>query len=101
MDFPLNLESLQFVEAMDEFRQTVTLLLKEQSGNFMQSNSLGALFSVHSGDEGVIEYGIEETLKKINGVTVESCVVKLPNVSVSLKYKDEIVKFQFSVSDED
>lgn len=100
MDFPLDLNTGVFISSMDEFRQDVEILLKETIGNFMQSPQLGAKFSIHCGDELLIKTGVEETLNQIQGVQVQSCTVQNNEVLVEVKYKDNIVNFQFSVDNE-
>lgn len=103
MDFPLSLSApnSDFVYSLDEFKQVISLVLKEQVGNFLQSHSLGAQFSIHSSDETSIQVGIENTISNISGVEIDSIEVNLPEVKISLSYQDSIVNFQFNVEDYD
>lgn len=100
MDFPLYLTDNEFKYSYDELRQVIFMVLKSQLGEFLQSASLGATFSVHSTDSLLLKKGVETTLTQIKNLTVEDITVSLPNVSVSVKYKDSIVNFQFSINDE-
>ena len=83
----------------EEFQQSITLLLKNTIGSFFQSPFVGAKFDIHS-DEDILKEGIIQTLKELTGVEVLSVELNNENAYVSLKYFDEITKFQFTIKDE-
>ena len=95
MDFPINL-SKYFIQGMDEFKQTVELILKNPVGNFYQSLSIGALFSVHSSQNQIID-GCVKTLQSIPGVTVMSCQFQGTDILAQISYRDRITNFIFSI----
>ena len=98
MDFPINL-STTFVVGLDEFKQTLVVLFQNGIGTFLQSRDVGSKVPEHSGSEDLIELGVMETAEQIPGVTVESISVQLPTVRCTVKYKDEIINFTFSVNE--
>lgn len=99
MDFPIKLNSGQFVNAMPEFKQDIELLLREPIKYFLQSAFLGAKFDIHCGDEQLVETGIRDTVNEMRGAQIVFLEVSLPNVNLGIQYYDEIIKFQFSVKD--
>ena len=100
MDFPLKLDTGQFLQGMDEYKQDIEIILTEPIRNFMQSTTIGAKFDVHTGDETLIRIGVEESLKEIPGVSVSRIEVQGSKVYVECKYFDDIINFQFNIEDE-
>ena len=100
MDFPINLEKFDFVTGLEEFQQTLSIILKEPLRNFLQSPKVGAYFDVHSTDANLIKYGIENTIKtQIPELVVLSVDVNLPNILIRCKYKDKIINFKYSTDE--
>lgn len=97
MDFPLVLQN-KFASGMDEFKQDITLILKNPIRMFFQSLELGNQASPHSSDEELLDTGIRNTVSQISGVTVEYLNIVGEDIELHLKYRDNIVKFQFSVN---
>lgn len=100
MDFPIDLNRGAFITGIDEIKQDIYILLTETAGNFLQSPSLGAKFSVHQEDPSLLEYAIDQTLKVINGITVNLIKVELPDVVINITYKGEDIEIKLNLSDE-
>lgn len=98
MDFPLKLDTPnpQFALGIDEFKQVVTMLLKTPVRKFFQSMELGSMAPIH-GSEDVMEVGIRETIKQIPNTEIVSLLIDGDVVDLVLKYKDDIVNFQYSI----
>jgi hypothetical protein len=75
MDLPLYLENRDFVYGTDQAKQTLTTILKNAYGSFMQGYYLGSQVAIHQ-PAVVIEEGIKATLKtslpllELQGVSV-------------------------------
>ena len=98
MDFPLNLIQNAPVLGMDELKQDIELILTEFKGSFLQSCSLGAEFSPHVENEDIIRVGIRKTIEQLRGIKVIDIQMQLPEVTVEVKYMDDVVKFQFNLN---
>lgn len=97
MDFPINLDRGSFVMGLEEFRQTFQLILENQLGSFMQSRKLGNHVALHSSDKDLIQLNLEETVAQIPGLEVRHININLPEVQLSVSYRDELANFTFSV----
>jgi len=100
MDFPLQLKTGVFITGQDEFKQCILILLKEEAGAFLQNFTLGSKVSIHSLDSLMIEEAIRLTLLSIQGCVIEDLTVDdSENVYMTLKYKDDVVNFNFKLKD--
>ena len=89
MELPLNLEKCEFINGIEEVKQTLSLMLKNDLGSFLQSAEIGARYSVHSEDLIAIQLGIEATLRNFPAVTVNSVVVENNQFIVNITYLSE------------
>lgn len=98
MDFPQSLESFDFVSGLEEFKQTLTLLIKNPRGAFMQDYSLGSLVDVHTTDAIALVEGLRATAEQISGVRVDDCSYDESKdiYNLSVVYKDQFLNFKFN-----
>ena len=97
MDFPITLSSRpEFVDNLPELKQTIYALLYNEIGSFSQKEDLGALFSIHSASEELLEEGIRKTMDQIKAVSVQNIVVNGTDVLLQLSYKGEDVTLRYS-----
>lgn len=95
MDFPYNLSSGEFVEGLDEFKQSLSLILTNYIGSFYQSSTLGAYFDVHV-DASSLKVAVKKTCEELSSVLVDSVDVSpLGEVTVNLHYKGKFVNYKF------
>lgn len=97
MDLPYNLTDLTLKTGVDEFRQTLTVLLKNPLGEFHQSNRLGALFDVHQPASDVSML-LRQTIEQLKDVKVENVTVRGEKFHVTVLYKGELVNFEFGLN---
>lgn len=96
MDFPIELRD-SWVYGSEELKQNVVARLKNPVGSFIQSQSIGALFSVHSTSVNEIKSAVYKTLEQIPLVSVKNVEVNLPLIDISFDYNGKVVKYQYSV----
>lgn len=105
MDFPIKLTSTSpYVYGMEEFKNTIYVLLKNHLGTFIQSNQLGTRLDVHCPEPSDIKHSITDTLEQIPDTIVEDVQVlesgKHYDVKIFVKYLDDIVEFNFNYENE-
>lgn len=99
MDFPVNLENAGMVSSMEELKQCLWVLLKEEQGQFLQDRTLGSRVKIHSSDNDLIEECIRASVSQIKGVVITNINIIDNNAQLVIKYQDEIVEFQFNVDE--
>lgn len=98
MDFPARLIDGYFVSGMDELKQTLKLLFQTEYGYFMQQMNLGSLVSVHRSSEGM-RLKVKQTVEQIPNLIMEDCEINLPEISLSVRYQDNVVNFSFTLKE--
>lgn len=102
MDFPQFLETCAFVDEKAQIEQSISLLLKNVVGSFIQDHSIGALFDVHVFDYVMIHAGTYQTLS-ILPIEIHSIDVEAPDesdssseckISVVHSYNNELSVFK-------
>ncbi len=102
MDFPLVLETCEFVDDVEQLKQSISLILKNVVGSFIQDFRIGALFDVHVFDYAMIHAGVYQSLS-ILPIEVQSVSVQPPlsegnteecRIDVSYIYNNELSTFK-------
>ena len=105
MDFPRILTSYSpYTYAMEEFKNTIYVLLKNHLGTFIQSNRLGTRLDIHCPEPDDVKYSIRDTLEQIPNTEVQDVQVlssgKYYDIKLYVKYLDDIIEFNFSYENE-
>lgn len=102
MDFPLILETCEFVDEVDQLKQSISLILKNVVGSFIQDHKIGALFDVHVFDYALIHAGTYQALSVLP-IEVQSVSVQPPldedlsqecRIDVAYLYNNELSIFR-------
>lgn len=98
MEFPENLEQGVLLKGMDEFKQTIKLLIKNNKKQFLQNPELGSTISPHTDTE-ILKLAIRDVVNQVPNTALIDISVDYPTISLTLQYFDQIDKFTFSVKD--
>ena len=98
MDLPARLETYNFVNSDEEMKQTVTIVLKNIVGQFVQHWLLGSQISPHQ-EPDQIELEIERSLNTLRGVTVSSVEFDGYYFNVSLTYNGYFKEYTFGLEE--
>lgn len=97
MDFPLNLTSSPYwVYGREELAQVVVSTLSNHTGEFAQSCTYGARFSVHESDATSLDEGIRSTISQIPQVRFVSSSINATNIVVNVEYDGETIEIDFA-----
>lgn len=101
MDFSLDLRK-GFLTSVEEFRQTLFILLQNPKGTFIQGPYVGSFVSPHLSDNDLLEEQVRQTLNQLSGVSIQDVSVSNGNeVTVKLTYKNNFIKLKYLINNED
>ena len=88
MDLPIELETCTLVSSMDELRQCILILLKEEQGSFLQDFNLGSFVKIHTSDLDLIDECVRATVGQIKGLVVKDIQVdSVYNIIIAVEYQ--------------
>lgn len=105
MDFPYHLQvGATVVSGLDEFKQTIQVLFENNIRLFLQSSSVGSRVDIHTQANVMIDEAVRETVAEIPSTEIVDLQIadserqgKRLDVFLSVRYKNDIVNFTFSV----
>lgn len=105
MDFPYHLqEGATVVSGLDEFKQTIQVLFENSIRLFLQSASIGSRVDVHTQANVMVDEAVRETVAEVPSTEIVDLQIadserqgKRLDVFLSVRYKNDIVNFTFSV----
>ena len=100
MDFPIKLDgNAKFVTGVDEMKQDLYLLLKEPIKTWYQSCAVGSRIALHSADATELRLEVQDTLKQLKTVEVESVDVQDIYVTIRLNYNGRQLEEVFELEE--
>jgi hypothetical protein len=87
----------QTVSGLEEFQQTLYIMLLNRVRDFCQDPLLGATFSPHVADSALVDEGIRATLGKIKGLVVKSVSHQENEWEVSVQYQGRFINYKFDI----